>query len=75
MSTFLIPYALFLYGAAYNLQQILDGLGLNSSNFITINEAGFRNGSYWSPSEAALVPLSALILISLVLCFLLPICG
>lgn len=70
-----MPYASFLYGAAYNLQQILDGLGIHSSNFITRNEAGVINGSYWSPSEATLVPLGALVLMSLILCLLLPICG
>ena len=36
--TFLLPYVSTLLGAAYNIQQALDGLGLHSVNFVEREE-------------------------------------
>lgn len=52
---FFYPYVKFLHGAAYNLHQILEGLGVVSSNFTGRNDAGQITGTYWSPDEAVLM--------------------
>lgn len=57
MEQFFLPYLRFMYGAAYNVQQILEGIGVLSSSFLTFDNYGNINGSYWSPSEAATLPL------------------
>lgn len=59
---FLFPYIAFLYGAAYSVQQILEGIGLASSNFLELNDDGIIVGSYWSPAEAV-TPIFGLLLI------------
>lgn len=67
MSSFFFPYIAFLYGAAYSIQQILEGIGLASSNFLERNEKGIIVGSYWSPAEAVTPILGFLLLYSIVL--------
>jgi len=67
LSSFFFPYIAFLYGAAYSIQQILEGIGLASSNFWERNEKGVIVGSYWSPAEAATPILGLLLLYSIVL--------
>lgn len=52
---FFHPYAKFLHGAAYNLHQILEGLGVVTSTFTGRNEAGQITGTYWSPDEAVIM--------------------
>ncbi|MBO2583506.1 hypothetical protein [Shewanella algae] len=69
MSNFFFPYIAFLYGAAYSIQQILEGIGLASSNFLERNEKGLIVGSYWSPTEAVIPILGLLLLYSIVLFF------
>lgn len=59
---FAAPYIQFLNGAAYNIEQTLEGLKVRSSNFLIRDAAGDIIGSYWSPGEAALVPLGVLLL-------------
>lgn len=69
MSSFLLPYISFLYGAAYSIQQILEGIGLASSNFLERNEKGFIVGSYWSPAEAVTPILGLFLLYSIIIFF------
>lgn len=69
MSNFFFPYIAFLYGAAYSIQQILEGIGLASSNFLERNEKGLIVGSYWSPAEAVTPILGLLLLYSIILFF------
>jgi len=64
---FFLPYLGFLNGAAYNVQQTLEGFGLTSSNFIERDTTGKIIGSYWSASEAIVVSFGALIIYSFVL--------
>lgn len=63
IADFFHPYMTPLIGAAYNIQQTLEGLGLSSSNFIVEDEYGNIVDSYWSPAEAVNVPLGALFLL------------
>lgn len=67
MSSFFSPYIAFLYGAAYSIQQILEGIGLASSNFLERNDKGLIVGSYWSPAEAVIPILGLLLLYSIAL--------
>lgn len=50
---FLRPYISILYGAASNIEQSLEGLGVVSSNFVKWNEQGIITESYWSPAQVA----------------------
>lgn len=65
--SFLFPYIAFLYGAAYSVQQILEGIGLASSNFLKLNDDGVIVGSYWSPAEAVTPILGLLLIYSIIL--------
>jgi hypothetical protein len=65
MLDFLHPYLMFLYGASYNLHQILEGLGFVSSSFIELDRTGNIIGSYWSPTEAMIPTLGGLAVIAL----------
>lgn len=56
INEFIKPYIQMFYGAAYNIQQSLEGYGLSSSNFLEIDVSGKIVESYWSPAQAALVP-------------------
>jgi hypothetical protein len=67
VSSFFFPYIAFLNGAAYSIQQVLEGIGLASSNFLERNEEGLIVGSYWSPAEAVMPILGLLLLYSIVL--------
>jgi len=60
--TFLLPYVSTLLGAAYNIQQALDGLGLHSVNFVERDPHGRIVGSYWSVQEAVTPILGLLVL-------------
>jgi hypothetical protein len=64
---FFEPYVLFLLGAAYNVQQTLEGLRLRSSSFLVQDADGNIVQSYWSPFEAAMFSLLVLLLYSLLL--------
>ena len=59
---FLFPYASMLTGAAWNIQQSLDGLGIVSTSFVTRDTGGMLTGGYWSPGEAVLPILGTLCL-------------
>lgn len=65
--SFLKPYLRFLYGAAYNLHQILEGLGVASSNFTQRDEKGNIVGSYWSPGESMMVEFGLLIFLAVLM--------
>ena len=67
IGTFFYPYLKFLHGAAYNLHQILEGLGVVSSTFNGRNDAGQIIGTYWSPDEAMVNTLGCLMMLSLLL--------
>jgi hypothetical protein len=55
---FLKPYLAVLVGAAFNLQQTLEGLGLRSSAFPVFDDTQTKIvGSYWSATEATEGPL------------------
>ncbi|WP_148212681.1 hypothetical protein [Hahella chejuensis] len=56
INEFIKPYIQMFYGAAYNIQQSLEGYGLSSSNFLEFDGSGKIVESYWSPAQAALVP-------------------
>ncbi|NIA70062.1 hypothetical protein HBA54_15765 [Pelagibius litoralis] len=59
---FFAPYVRFLHGAAYNIQQNTEGLGIHSSHFLVRDATGNIVGSYWSPGEAAVTILGILVL-------------
>lgn len=54
-------------GAAYNIQQTIESAGIGSSHFLIKDGAGHVTNSYWSPAEAMVVPLGALLLYCLLL--------
>lgn len=54
-------------GAAYNIQQTVEGTGIGSSNFLVRDTAGRITNSYWSPAEAMYLPLGVLLLYCLLL--------
>lgn len=60
--SFFSVYILFLYSAAYNIQQSLEGLDLSSSNFLVYNQDGIIIGSYLSPSESV-IPIFVILII------------
>lgn len=64
---FFYPYVKFFHGAAYNLHQILEGLGLVSSTLAGRDDAGKFIGTYWSPDEAMVVTLGYLMMLSTLL--------
>jgi hypothetical protein len=65
--SFFHPYSKFLHGAAYNLHQILEGLGVVSSSFTERDDAGKIIGGYWSPDEAMVITLGYLVMLSLLM--------
>lgn len=67
LKVFFLPYLRFLAGAAYNVQQTLDGLHLHSSNFLEYGPDGHIVGSYWSASEAMILPLGGLIILAAII--------
>ena len=75
LAKFLSPYVSALHGAAWNLQQNFEGLGLSSSSYLERNSAGQIVSSYWSPGEATLIYLGLLLLIWMILAALLLLCG
>ena len=66
-SAFFRPYYDFLYGGAYSIYQTLEGLNWASSNFVKYDSSGRLVESYWSPSEAVMIPLGGLILFTIFL--------
>jgi hypothetical protein len=75
LQTFLYPYVSTLYGAAWNIQQNMEGMGIASSNFVQRDKQGHIVSSYWSPAEATIPLLGILALCSLVLAVLFVVCG
>ncbi|MFJ7312887.1 hypothetical protein ACIQVE_08970 [Pseudomonas sp. NPDC098747] len=67
IASFFHPYFKFLHGAAYNLHQNLEGLGIVSSSFTERDEAGKIIASYWSPDQAMVITLGYLVMLSLLL--------
>lgn len=65
---FLYPYISMLDGAAWSIQQSLDGLGLSSTSYVERDAAGHIANSYWSPGQTELVILGSLILLAIPLC-------
>ncbi|MGE5545328.1 MAG: hypothetical protein ACM33T_00395 [Solirubrobacterales bacterium] len=68
MSQFFSPYIRFLIGAAYNVQQTLDGLHLHSSNFVEYGANGQIVDSYWSAQKAIVLPLGMLMILAVLIC-------
>lgn len=66
---FFMPYLRFLYGAAYNLHQTLDGLGISSTAFVERAADGSIVGGF-SPDQAVL-PVFATV--TLIACCILPV--
>ncbi|HBO3911253.1 hypothetical protein ACM79C_06155 [Pseudomonas aeruginosa] len=64
LNEFFAPYLKVLYGAAYNIHQTLEGLGITSSSFIERAADGQVTGGGWSPAEAVLPIFGALILLT-----------
>lgn len=63
LTEFFTPYFRFFHGAAYNLHQTLDGLGISSSGFIErAADGGLVSG--FAPGQAVLPVLGALILLA-----------
>lgn len=60
LTTLLSPYIVVLQGAAWNLQQSLEGLGVISSNYIVRDPQGMIVSSYWSPAQSVAVILGLL---------------
>ena len=66
LADFFYPYVSCLHGAAYNVMQTLEGLGISHSNFVIRNEAGQIVDGYWSPAEAVYAPLGGLIVFTII---------
>lgn len=75
LRTFFYPYFSLIYGAAWNIQQSLEGLGLTSSNFIEHDRAGNVMSSYWSPAQAVLPILGLLVVLVFALSMLFVLAG
>jgi hypothetical protein len=58
--TFFHPYVLLIYGASWNIQQSLEGMGVRSSSFVEYDRGGHVMSSYWSPGQA-LLPIMGLL--------------
>ena len=67
LKLFLQPYLQFLLGAAYSIQQTLEGLGLRTSWFLTSDESGRVVGSYLSAQGAVSIPFFGLLAYSVLL--------
>ncbi|WP_165669152.1 hypothetical protein [Metapseudomonas otitidis] len=61
---FFAPYVRFFHGAAYNLHQTLDGLGMSSTGFIERAADGSLISGF-APGQAVLPVFAALILLAL----------
>jgi hypothetical protein len=61
IAEFLQPYLSAILGAAYSLQQALEGLSLHGSGFLITDADGRISGGYWSARDAAALPLLCLI--------------
>jgi hypothetical protein len=68
LRTFLYPYVSTLHGAAWNIQQNMEGLGIASSNVVQRDPQGHIVSSYWSPAQAT-IPLLALCSLALAVLF------
>ena len=62
IAEFLQPYLSAILGAAFSLQQALEGLSLHGSNFLVTDTNGRIINSYWSVKEAVALPLLFLLL-------------
>ncbi|MBP2312958.1 hypothetical protein [Azospirillum soli] len=69
LGEFFSPYVRFLIGAAYNIQQTLDGLHMYSSNFVEYDSDGMVAHSYWSASEAMFLPFGMLLILFVIMSF------
>lgn len=67
IASFVQPYLAFILGAAYNLQQTLEGLRVHGSNYLVRNAAGQIVDSYWNASQAVALPLLGVLAFSCVL--------
>jgi hypothetical protein len=67
---FFKPYASVLIGAAYNIQQTLEGLGIWTSSFVERDNSGRIVNAYWSATEAMALPLGLLLVYSTVMVLL-----
>ena len=61
IAEFLQPYLSAILGAAYSLQQALEGLALHGSSFLVTDADGRIVGGYWSVRDAVALPLLFLI--------------
>lgn len=75
LKTFLYPYVSILNGAAWNIQQNLEGLGITSSNVVPVDSHGYVAVSVWFPAQATMLWLGILVLCSLVLAVLFLVSG
>ena len=67
LKLFLQPYLQFLLGAAYNVQQTLEGLHIWTAGFAVRDKADRIVGGYWSATEAVAVPFGMLLLYAIAL--------
>lgn len=61
ITAFLQPYLSAIVGAAFSLQQALEGLKIHGSNFLAADADGKIINSYWSANEAVALPLLGLL--------------
>lgn len=57
-----------MYGASWNVQQCLEGMGLRSSSFVEYDDGGHIMSSYLSPAQALLPIMATLSLLVFGLC-------
>ena len=67
LRAFIAPYFKFIVGAAFSVQQTLEGSRLWTAGFAVRDEAGRVVGGYWSPTQAVALPLLGLSIYSFVL--------
>ena len=75
LKTFFDPYLLLLYGASWNVQQSLEGMGLRSSSFVEYDGSGHVMWSYLSPGQALFPIMGLLFLLALSLSMSLVLAG
>lgn len=75
LKIFFYPYFMLIYGASWNVQQCLEGMGVRSSSFIEYDDGGHVISSYLSPAQALLPVLGTLSILTFALCVSIVVAG
>lgn len=75
LKIFFYPYFMLIYGASWNVQQCLEGMGVRSSSFIEYDDGGHVISSYLSPAQALLPVVGTLSILTFALCVSIVVAG